>query len=134
MSGKDIAIVPAPAKTTRKTAPASHAWRCKTASARVGSATSPLGAVRVTSVSPCSRRAVVISGHDQRVAGLQEERLQLALRDDGVVVARNPRHRRALHAQDHHLRATGKIVEPARERDRIEDGRAASDVVAAGLL
>src|SRR5215510_2397776 len=132
MSGKDIATVAAPAKTTKKTDDASHAWRCRTASGRVTSATPPRDD-RTTRASPVPCCVVAISGHDQGVAGTKEERLQIAFRDELVVVARNPRDRGALHAQDHHLRSPGEVVESSGQRDRVEDRRAAGDVVAAGF-
>src|SRR5437879_1788308 len=133
MSGSDSAMVATPAKITRKAVAASHAWRRRAASARVVASPPPSRSARVTSVSPGSRCAVAISGHDQRVAGLEEKGLQLSVGHDLVIVTRNPRHRRTLHAQNHHLRSTSKIVESSRERDGIEYGRSAPDVVAAGL-
>jgi hypothetical protein len=77
---------------------------------------------------------VAISGHDQRVVGLEEARLQLTVGDHSVAVAGNPRHGRALYADDHDLRFASKVIESAREGDAVEDGRPAPDVVAAGFL
>src|SRR5882724_6666182 len=122
MSGRAVATVAAPASATPKATAASHAWRRKTTSTRV------IGESRVG-----SRWTIAISGHDQRVAGPEEERLDRALRNDLVVVARNPGHRRTLNADDRHLRATSEIVEPSGERDRVEHGGAAPQVEAAGL-
>src|SRR5439155_1415880 len=88
-----------------------------------------------TMVSPCSRWAIAMSGHDQGVAGSEEEALLLAVGgDDLVVVAGDARDGRALHPDDHHLRPTGEGVEPPGEGDGIEDGGAALEVVAAGLV
>src|SRR5882724_2618394 len=134
MSGSDAATVAAPAKTAPKTAAASHAWRRKTASARVIAEPPPVRARRAALTSLNSRWAVAISGHDERVAGSEEENLHRAAGNDLVVVAGNPGHRRTLHADDRHLRSTSEIVEPSGERDGVEDRGPALQVVATGLL
>src|SRR6267143_5105710 len=133
MSGSDAATVAAPANIAPKAAAASHAWRRRTASVRVIAEPPLARAGGAPIVSPRSRWAVAISGHDQRVAGSEEKSLHWTAGDDLVVVARDPGHRRTLHADDRHLRSSSEIVEASGERDGVEDRGSALQVVAAGL-
>src|SRR5881296_948671 len=131
MSGSEIAKVVALASTAAKTTVASRVCRRKSASAPVivkpPSFTEP-----ATIVSPCS---TAISGHEQSVAGLEKEALRVDLGgDDLVVVAGDSLDGRAFHAEDHHLRPSGIGAEAPGEGDGFEDGSAALEVVAAGLV
>src|SRR2546427_1404574 len=131
MSGSAIAKVAALASTAPKTAVASRVCRRNRASTQV-IVKSPSFVGPATIVSPCS---TAISGHDQSVAGLEKEALRLDLGgDDLVVVAGDSLDGRAFHAEDQHFRPTGKLAEAPGEGDGVDDGSAALEVVAAGLV
>src|SRR2546427_1668498 len=71
--------------------------------------------------------------NEDDVVGLQVEVLVLTARGDHfVVVERDARHRLAIRSQDDDPRAIGELAEASREREDVEDGGQAPQLVPSG--